>query len=221
MRVEEEFSIVIEDEAASELHSVGQLHVFILARLELLDVKRCPSSATFYQLRRALVDLSVAPRRSIAPATPTAALLPASARRQMWKAWSRNAGVKLPALEKPRWMRAALWLAFALTLGGGPFFWATSNFVVLSYYPTTISLYFLAYRWSELHAIGLPADCLCVGDVTQAVMRLNYGINVEHGEIQSSEEVWEKLKAILVDELDVSPDEITENAQFVRDLRLD
>ena len=35
------------------------------------------------------------------------------------------------------------------------------------------------------------------------------------------ERVWQKLKLILVDELAVDPDEITPNAQFVRDLRLD
>lgn len=33
-------------------------------------------------------------------------------------------------------------------------------------------------------------------------------------------EIWEKLREIMVDELVVEPDEITKDAQFVRDLRL-
>ena len=218
MRVEEEFGLVIEDEAAEQLQTVGQLHAFVLSRLERLEVSRCLSSATFYQLRRGLVDLEVAPRRSIAPATPTASLLPTANRQQLWASWSRNAGVELPALQKPKWMRAALWLALLATLGVGPILWPAATFVVFSYYGLALALCFVALKWSERYAIHLPADCVCVGDVTKTVMRLNYGIGVQSGQSQNSEEVWEKIKAMLVDDFDVAPESIVPDAQFVRDL---
>lgn len=116
VRVEEEFRIEIEDEEASYISTVGQLHTLILDKTGVLKPSRCVSSTTFYQLRRALVDLAIAPRQSIAPATPIAALLPASKRRQGWKEWSEKAQLNLPALEKPRWARNVTSLAVAASL---------------------------------------------------------------------------------------------------------
>ena len=217
MRVEEEFGLSIEDEAAEQLQTVGQLHTFILSRLDWLDASRCLSSATFYQLRRGLVDLAVAPRRAIAPATPTESLLPIANRRQLWESWSRNAGVELPALQKSKWMRAAWWLALLATLGVGPILWPAATFVVFSYYVLAFSLCFVALKWSERYAIHLPAGCALVGDVTKTVMRLNYGIGVQSGQRRSVDEVWEKLKMMLVDDFDVAPEAIVPDAQFVRD----
>lgn len=221
MRVEEEFDIAIEDEEATFINTVGQLHNLILAKTGLLDPGRCQSSATFYRLRRSLVDLSVAPRRSLRPTTSIATLVPAANRRHIWKSWGENAGVKLPALEKPQWMRGGLWLILGLAMCVGPFYWNSSDSAVISYYIIFIAFCVLLYRWSELHAIHLPAGCATVGGVTKAVMKINYGINAEPRDAQNAEEVWRKLKAILVDELSVEPDEITPDAQFVRDLRLD
>ena len=217
MRVEEEFGLVIEDEAAEQLQTVGQLHTFVLARLDLLDASRCLSSATFYRLRRGLVDLEVAPRRAIAPATSTESLLPVPIRRQIWGNWSQLAELKLPDLEKPKWMRATLWLTLLATLGAGPIVYVAPTFAIAAYYATTIALCSVAYLWSEHYAVHLPTGCASVGEITQAVMRLNYGVDMRRGQSQSDEEVWEKLQALLVNDFDVAPDTVVPDAQFVRD----
>lgn len=221
IRVEEEFGIAIEDEEASYLETVGQLHLCILSKTGLLDVKRCQSSATFYQLRRALTDLAVAPRQSIRPNTPIATLVPAANCRRIWKSWSEKSGVKLPELEKPKWMKAACWMLFASTACAGFFLWNTSNLLVFSYYALSFALLCAAYQWSKLYAFQLPAQCATVGGVTQSVMKLNYGINIDISQSHNQEQVWQKLKEIMADELSIEPEKIAPDAYFVRDLRLD
>ena len=218
MRVEEEFGVAIEDEEASCISTVGQLHTLILDKTGVLKPGRCASSATFYQLRRALVDLAIAPRQSIAPATPIAALLPASRRRQMWKEWGEKAQLNLPALEKPRWARNLYTLAVAASLAMSLVFCIYAPSFVFFYYVIAFALCHLIYRRSELHATQLPANCASVGDITEAAMKLNYGIHAEWEKSNGADEFWEKLKAIIVDETGVSPDEVTRDADFIRDL---
>ncbi len=221
MRVEEEFEIRIEDEEASLINTVGQLHTLILDKTGSLDTGRCQSSATFYQLRRVLVDLATAPRRAIRPTTAIGELLPLAQRRQQWKSWGDATGVEWPTLEKPKWMRTAIPLFFAAIVGVGFYGWNASSYTVFWPYAFAFVALYKFHQWSETHAVDLPADCATMGGLTKAVMKLNYGINTEPREPQTSEEIWRKLKLILVDELAVEPDEITPNAQFVRDLRLD
>jgi hypothetical protein len=77
----EAFEIEIPDHEAEKLSTVGQLYAFVVSRLAFNESRRCPSSAVFYQARRALIDRYGLQRRSIAPATTMEALLPASRRR--------------------------------------------------------------------------------------------------------------------------------------------
>lgn len=219
LRVEEEFSIEIFDEEASHLSTVGQLHALILDKLGLLRSSGCPSSATFYQLRRALVDLAVAPRDEIRPATPIYALLPVRVRRQMWKNWSEAAHLKLPALERPRW---ALWLpklALGAALCAAPLFWFSGWALV---YNATALLFcgFVAW-WSALQAVHLPANCASVGDVTRATMQMRYGTPTPRVEEPNQDRIWRKLRAIVAEESGAKAEEVTPEADFIRDLRMD
>ena len=108
MRVEEEFEIAIADEEASQLETVGQLHLCVLTKLGLTSPNPCLSSATFYQLRRAMLPLSGVARSDVRPTTPTELLLPASNRRAHWSELSQTLGAKLPALKRPRWMELSI-----------------------------------------------------------------------------------------------------------------
>ena len=218
MRVEEEFEIRIEDEEASLLNTAGQIHTLILSKTGLLNENRCQSSATFYQLRRALVDIAATPRRAMRPTTAVGELLPVAKRRQQWKSWSEAAKVELPALEKPKWMQIAVPLFFAAIIGAGFYEWNTSSSAVFWPYAFALVALYKAHQWSEIRAVNLPADCATMGGLTKAVMKLNYGINTEPREPQTSEEIWERLKAIVVDETGVAPDEVTREARFIRDL---
>ena len=221
MRVEEEFRIEIEDEEASYISTVGQLHTLILDKTGVLKPSRCVSSTTFYQLRRALVDLAIAPRQSIAPATPIAALLPASKRRQGWKEWSEKAQLNLPALEKPRWVCNVGWLAVAASLALSLICWIHAPSFVFFYCVTIFAFCYWICQWSQRHAIQLPANCASVGAITKAAMKLNYGINAEWEKSDGADEIWDRLKAIVVDEISADPDEVTREADFIRDLRMD
>ena len=89
------------------------------------------------------------------------------------------------------------------------------------YCPAIALMCVLVWKASRPYATQLPASCATVGDLTKAMLRLNYRMNVDKGPKPTQDEVWEKLRAILVDELGVEPAAITPDAQFVRDLGLD
>ncbi len=221
MRIEEEFAIAIEDEEASQLETVGQLHLCVLGKLGLTASNRCISSATFYQLRRALVDLSGSSRRFIRPSTPTELLLSLPNRRQQWRDLGDVTGAKLPTLERPKWVTTAL--------RNGGILLAVSTFIVgLDSFSLAVSsalssalVLWIASRWSESYAIQLPASCATVGGMTKTMLKLNYGMNIEKENTWVERAVWDKLRDILVDELAVDPTQIKPEARFVGDLRLD
>lgn len=220
MRIEEEFAITIEDEEASFIETVGQLHFCVLGKLGLTAPHDCISSATFYQLRRALVSSSGSSRRSIRPSTPTELLLSSLNRRQQWRTLSDTTGAKLPALERPKWMITALRSAACLFAVSAFWLWLTAPFAP-AILLTECLIFAGICKWSQLYAVQLPADCATVGGLSKTMLKLNYGMNVEKEKTWVERAVWDKLRDILVDELGAQPDAITPEAHFVRDLRLD
>ena len=219
MRVEEEFDIEIFDEEASQLYTVGQLHTCVLSKLGLLASSRCQSSRTFYQVRRALTEMTGVSRRAIRPATATDSMLPPLNRRANWNRLAALTGAQLPPLELAR--RAKLELTGAIV--------AVTSAVLVSLWTlppapicgVTIALgCALVWRLSRHTATQLPANCATVGQITTALIQLNYGMNVDKGPQPSQDEVWDKLKEVLADELGADPAEVTPDAQFVRDLGL-
>lgn len=220
MRVEEEFEIAIEDEEASYISTVGELHLCILTKLGLAGASGCQSSATFYQMRRALMEIADVSRAAIRPDTPTAPLLPEPNRRAQWKTLSELTGATLPPLERPRVLAKSIGMGGALIGVSSLACVFVSPALAASSALTGAVAYVGARKWSDRYATLLPAQCATVGDLSHAVIKLNYGINLERGPKRSEAEIWEKLREIMVDELDIEPDEITKDAQFVRDLRL-
>lgn len=227
MRVEETFEIEIGDEEASGLLSVGNLYTCVLAKLGLTASDRCVSSVTFYRTRRALMGLSGAPRRSIRPSTETERLLPPENRKHNWTHLSQMTGSKLPGLERPLWIQAAIGSISFIMVGwsgvalfdqslGAPAVWLCSG----------LGFAWLANRVTVPFATEIPADCRTVHGVTKAILRLNHGIHTEKrqatiGHSWTETGVWDALHALIVDELSVNAEMVLKETQFVRDLNLD
>jgi hypothetical protein len=75
MEVEEEFDVTIPDEEAEKLRTVGDLYCWIAERIGALGIGVCPSSATSYRLRRALIRQRRIERRMIRLETATSDLI--------------------------------------------------------------------------------------------------------------------------------------------------
>ncbi len=64
---------------------------------------------------------------------------------------------------------------------------------------------------------AMAAQLIAVGDLYDCVV----GQLRSRNEPLAENEVWERLRSLIVDHLGVRPDEITRSAEFVRDLKAD
>ncbi len=235
MEVEETFDISIEDKDAEKLRTVGDLYRYILARIELQEkvpgaAPVCLKSRVFYRFRAALLGGFGVDRRSVNPTKPIEQLVPIAGRRVAWRRLGELLGWRLPELRPPAAVESILFvlplvtllsaliygaLALAISLDGVIVFGLLG--LLLSPLVTWVGLR-LASPW----AVHFPADCGSVRGVVERTLALNYGaIRHEAGGWTQPEEVWITLREIFVKVLGVRPEEVTEDADIVRDLGVD
>jgi hypothetical protein len=60
-----------------------------------------------------------------------------------------------------------------------------------------------------------------VGGLTKSILRRNYGAISDACQRTSADEVWDTLRALIVEQLGVRLDDVTKEASFVKDLGVD
>lgn len=210
MDVEEHFGIEIPDEDAAEIRTVGALHSYLLQRLAEKhpggSQSVCPSGHAFYQARRTLMDQFGVPRSRIRPDSRLDDLLPRRGRREAWGRFGGAIGLHLPALSLPYEARVLATVGLSICYG---FFiaWVEPR-LGLSLLAAGV-LGFVAW-WHATKRWGTVPPTRC--DTVRAVV----GRMVLHQPIQPADEklVWEMLKAIIVDQLKVAPEDVTPDATW-------
>ena len=222
MEVEPVFGIAIPDEDASRLDSVGQLYDYILAHLPHRETQACLSAATFYRFRRALIAEFGVDRRDVRLAVAVDDLIPKSRRRSEWLRLGQCLDRRLPPLVRPAWMSSALWvLLFFVSIASMLIAWEflgfSANgllFVVLALLFGNALIFGVAYWLTTPFATKFPWN---VREAIAAVLALNYGKISDERAGWNRREVWEILRAIIVEQFGVAPEEVRESAEFVRD----
>jgi acyl carrier protein len=233
MEVEETFDITIPDEEAERIRTVGDLFHVVLGRIPL-DEKPpgqsgpvvCLTSRVFYRVRRILVDGLEVDRRRIRPATAVEELIPESDRRRWWSEASERLGWTFPDLRRPRWVVWALWLLFgglSLSLFGYHFALlglSEQALVQAAVLNLLIGYLYLiaAYAFTKPVATRLPLECASVRGLVEQVVARNHGKLRREAGLGRPEEVWKTLQAILVEQLGVPPESVTEEARIIEDL---
>ena len=77
------------------------------------------------------------------------------------------------------------------------------------------------YRITIPLAVDFHSDFATVGNLTKEILRMNYGAISDECGLANDKEVWESLRSILVKQFRISPDAITKEASFVKDLKMD
>lgn len=226
--VEEAFGIRIEDGEASGVTTVGGLHSLVVGKLAGRAPRGCFSSAAFYALRRSLIGLFDVPRETVTLQQRMADLVPATDRWAHWDRLGQSLGLRLPATHPPAGpLWATIWVGCGLItscyLGVVDALYLKS--VHVPEYATLALLIGVAL-WAFVLAritapIELPANCLTVRDTVATMLRLNYGAISPEGHQWTEAQVWERLQALVVEQLSVKPDEVVPTARFVEDLRMD
>src|SRR4051812_46724955 len=117
MDIEQKFGVVIPDDSAERLRTVGDTYQFLLRAREKALEGACASSAAFYRARRALCAHLGLTRRSVAPSSALEELLPTEGRRRHWHRFrAALQPFALPGLRRPLWLRGAFDTAVLVVL---------------------------------------------------------------------------------------------------------
>ena len=224
MEVEDAFSIKIPDDEASYMLTVGDLFDYIVANTNVVkDRSVCLSAIAFYSLRRAANSLGAENR--LRPKDSTSEILPISKRREYWTQLQNRSELKLPPLRRPEWLVATGTvgtIACAILLG------------CLSYLSTDSQLVGSAIGFASAILIGLivgvltkpfaiypSPSCKTIRGLTESALGLNFKTLSERYNGASPNDLWIALRAIIVEQLGVAPEEVKPAASFVKYLGCD
>ena len=233
MEVEAAFDIAIDDRDAERILTVGDLFRYVLEKLELRDrvAHPCVSGAIFYRLRRALIDATGLDRRLVRPSARVESLVPVDRRHATWGALRRALGLNLPALRFPTGLAGAILLAIPTGLATTVVMYEARTghrlghpaSVLMGLLLACVPFLIAAYRLAAPFATVLPSESATVRGLVGAIVRDNYGrLGLRDASPEQDREVIrDALRSIIVAQLGVSPDEVSDNARIVDDLGAD
>src|SRR5262245_34010428 len=120
MEIEEHFDVVITDDQACRLTTVGDLYAFLLAQDCRKASLPCPTSQAFYRLRRSLTGSLGIERSRVRPSTKLRDLAPGEDGLTIWHRLSGELGpLDAPDPNPPRRPTVrALWIGLIVVAGG-------------------------------------------------------------------------------------------------------
>lgn len=228
MAIEEEFNIEIPNEEAERIRTAGDLCELAI---RLMNPGTAPQGQTggtvraFNSVRHALMVALDMPRTEVTADLYLDRLFPLRSRRALWQAASAASEFAFPELVCPRWLVQSLTygvgalclLALLIPLmafrGHSPML----RFLALGAIgvPLIGFLSALAYRVSRPWARLFPFGIVTVGDLTHYVAR-RYRLDPLFPATQ--DQVWQRVQEIIVQQLGVRPEQVTWDADLVRDL---
>ena len=100
IQIEERFQTHIPDSEAEKISTVGELHEFLMQRIQRRDSSFCLSASIFYSIRQILLHEYYVHRHYIRPNSLLNELIPLAERHHFWKIIKRELSVDLPHLKR-------------------------------------------------------------------------------------------------------------------------
>ena len=230
IKVEETFTIQIDDRDASEIITVGQLYRYVLDRVDVQEGDPCLTSQAFYRLRHNFQTGLGVSRDRVRPCANVEELLPRAGRKQHWESLGEALQVHLPDLRRPPRMADVLTcsvlVTFLIFVCGLLIFRSSGSAKRSGEYrlhqlpvprTTLILLNVLAFALTSPFAIELPAPCRSVRGLVETAVASGCMAAEPNDRRWSRHTVWVALRLVIADVLGVDPEEVTENARFVAD----
>jgi hypothetical protein len=101
MAAEETFGIIVSDDDAFQIRTVGEFHKYILDRREEQRQQACPTGRAFRDIRRVLTETTSTPKQAIRPSTELKTVLPPRTRRRVWNRLLQDVPGRRRALRLP------------------------------------------------------------------------------------------------------------------------
>ncbi len=234
MAVEDQFGVSIPDEDYQGLKTVGHLYWWLCRRLGVPDASEiddslCMCPAAFVRVRNAIVQVQSIPRSSLKLHSRLESLIPRCSRQRQWPELAAISGLEWPALVLSRGMtrlRMVAWGCLAASLIAILTLATTQN--ALPLWLAGIAGIFAGATvlewWLNRQRIELPSGLETIGDLARRLAddeRLHLQGLVGDNVAKQHLEVWERLRGIVSDKLDVPIRDVHMHSRWIEDLGAD
>ena len=172
LAIEEDFGVLIPDEEAEQMLTVGDVYDWLKVKLSSADAVDCLTQQVFYKLRRALVQNYSLDKAAIRPDTRLTDLLPIEVVAEGWPFLQVFIDLKTPRFKVA----------------------------------------------NEILGLRLSDQSLTMRELVKALISLNVALLPTQR--VSDAEIWRRLVAVIMAQLNVTIDQIVPEARFVEDLGL-
>ncbi len=216
MDVEDHFGIVIDDDEAGRLHTVGDLVALIRSRVDAASSSACLSLSAFFSLRRLIRDIVGDERMRLRPSQSIVDRLSRANRRELWRRLPEILGTVPPALRYPRMIRVVLFLLSVLLLIAA-FAIASIDWRMLPLTLFVAGMLILLLFMSTSSLRSVPRDSMAtLGDVSRMIVgRTAVTTDLD---LPDDTAILDELRPIVANVLGVDVDRIVPEVRFVEDL---
>jgi len=218
IEIEETFGISIDDSEGQQIQTVGELYDLVIekrgkARTEARakQGRVCLTAATFYRIRRALIDSLGLERSGIHPGTCVHKLIPFRDRREAWSRLQASFKFRLPPLVRPSWLIIGLAL---IALGVSTSVAVISELLLFGLLVGT-ALSYVAFRITQPLAVFPHRSFVSVGRLSELIVVQNYQRLEEIHNGWNPSDVWTTMRILLVQQLGVDPKKVTSDALII------
>ena len=218
MEFEDEFDVTIEDEVAASLQTIGDVARYVTWQMRSKWPRvSCPTTKSFYEVRKLLCEKLAVKRRDIRPSTKLNGLIPRRLRRRIFKALSKRS-LWVPELQLPLVMN---WMGLVLVLASGIGVGVSSGLaggIILGIIAGFITLYLMlaAFYWITLPlAVSFPSGYETIGDLVRRVTP-NYDAKDE-----IDVRVLDRVRRIVSEQMGVPIEKLAPQTSFTKDLHID
>lgn len=210
LATEEEFQIAISDEEAVKCETPGMLADLVYSKLRKSRDDTCPSMHGFYVVRKKMMDYFSLPKEKIRPDSKLDELISRKNRINTWKEFLltlSNGKTMYAPLSKPKWVKALIVVS-------------TVSVFVIAYYNTdngllsfVVSIIVAAIIQAATNSLKaeFPNNFSLVKDLTRIVSTLD-------ATVWDKEDVYNRVKQIVVEQLGVKESDVRPNSHFIDDL---
>lgn len=220
LEIEERFEIELSDVECSRVRTVGDLAMLVIGRIPRLN-DTCPTSRSFYRIRRLLMEQSGMERKEIRPTTRLRALFPMHFREH----WQTLTALEpaIPSLQPSRRLdELMLLLSAAMVLATVPVVsicWMKPGPIAgLLAAATCCGIIAILALVPNRVGLGLPSGMQTVGDLARACTPLPLPATISPGAQASREAVLHEVRRITAEQLGLPLEKVHASSDFVRDL---
>jgi acyl carrier protein len=210
LATEEEFQIAISDEEAVKCETPGMLTDLVYSKLRKSQNELCPSMHGFYVVRKKMMDYFSLPREMIRPDSRLDELISKKNRINTWKDFLRtlsDSKTMYAPLSRPKWVKALI-VATSLSVFVITYFKTDNG--LLPFVALIITGFIIQVATSNLK-VEFPGNFSLVKDLTRIVSTLD-------ATVWQKEDVYNRVKEIVIEQLGVKESDVHPNSHFIDDL---